>query len=435
MIRRNNAARRLLALMIAGLGLGAIAGPVSAAPDDPTDLLDTERWRENKYGVSFLPPVGSKVVRQTADEALVRIVGKEPAYEIAIDVKQAEESVKLAWLVESSKNRQERAHPDSKLLQARALELSGMPAHRLSYRIPVPARRTDAILEQMLIQMGPRSIAVVEMRGAFNDADQLRTLFDAVLGTLEIADQAELAKRRREAVSRTRQWRDELTVDDLKAAAGDTAYFRVVHDDRDLGWMEVERKTGQFNGQQGVAVLITSHLRLRQGRIESRGRYFRPFDGPVGGTWSVKTTYRFADPNKPPRSAVETGTVTDEQVEVRIDANTGEKNEELRFRRRPIGYLPQADAWLLGRLLPHDTATTYGFYWYNRRERKVTFRSDKVTPALDGFVITTRLSPNGPELRATYDRAGRLQEKELGRGRRLIRSTAEALENRWQGRR
>lgn len=431
MIHRHNLARLALTTVV---GCIAASGAF-AEPDDPTDLLDTKRWRENKYGVSFMPPLGSKVVRQTADEQLVRVMSNSPPYEISIDVKRLEQSMSFEVLVKAAKSQQLRTHPDSELLDGEATELSEMPAHRLSYRVPVPARKTDALLEKALIQMDARTLAVIEMRGVFSDADRLRTLFEAVLSTLEIADQEELAKRRREAVARTQQWRSELTADELKAAAGEQAYFRLVHDERDIGWMKVDRSTEKFNGLPGVAVSLLTQLELRQGRIESTGRYFRPLDGPVGGTWTVKTSYRFADPKRGARTVVETGTVTDEHIEVRIDANTGQKNETLRFRRRPIGYLPQADAWLLGRLLPHDAATTYGFYWYNRRERKVTFRSDKVTPALDGYVITTRLSPDSPALRAEYDRQGRLQKKELGGGRRLIRTDAATLKSRWKLRR
>lgn len=427
-----NMARTALFGMLALCVLGA---PLMGQADgEASELLDTERWRENKYGISFQPPLDSKLFRHTADEQIVRIAGNDPEYELTIDVKRSKRALTMEEIVAAARKQHDAMHPDAKLLGTRSIEVAELESRQLSYRIPVPARQTDALLEQVLVQADPMTLVLVEMRGAYRDAERTRAVLDAVLGTLEIADQAELAKARREAVARTEKWRETVTEDQLKAAASGTSYFRVVDGERDIGWMEVERKSGQWNQETGVAVVITSHLRLGRMRVDSEGRYFRPYSGPVGETWTVKTTYRPANRRAEPRTAVETGTVTDDHIEVRIDANTGEKNDKLQFRRRPIGYMAQADGWLLGRLLPHEAATTYGFYWYNRRQQKVTFRSDKVTPALDGFTITSRLSPDGPALTASYDRQGRLQRKDLGGGRRLIRSDAAELRQRWQTR-
>lgn len=422
-------------LAVAALTLAFGASAV-AQTGDGRDLLGSERWRERRFGVSFLPPIDAeRGAAAAAEDELVTFDGSSPEYRLTLDVKRAEQPVELASITESAKRQQSTTHPDAKLLGVRRREVGGWPARQLSFRIPVPARRTDALLEQVLIQPDAMTIAVVEMRGRFGDADRLRALLDAVLGSLEIADQEELAQRRREAVERTEKWRKTLTPEAMKAAAGGTDYYRLIDGRRDVGWMEVERATGSFNGTEGITVLVTTHLRLAQGRIDARGRYFRPLEGVVGETWELRRTYRFADRRRPPRTTAETGTVTNEHVEVRIDANTGEKNQTLKFNRPPAGYMPQADAFLLGGLLPHRAATAYGFYYYNRGEGKITFRRDKLTPALDGFVIATRLSPDSPERRAEYDRRGRLQSRDLGGGRKLIRTDAATLRRLWQTRR
>ena len=40
-----------------------------------TGLLGTKRWREHSHGVSLLPPLGSRLISQTADDAITRIIG------------------------------------------------------------------------------------------------------------------------------------------------------------------------------------------------------------------------------------------------------------------------------------------------------------------------------------------------------------------------
>jgi hypothetical protein len=121
-------------------------------------------------------------------------------------------------------------------------------------------------------------------------------------------------------------------------------------------------------------------------------------------------------------------------IEIRIDGSAGAQSGHRRFARPSDGYLPQVEAFCLPRLLPHDAASEFGFYWYNAQEGKITFRTDRVTPTLDGFVITTRLSLRSNELRTTFDKDGTMLKKEIGDGRTLIRSNVRQLQAIWKTR-
>jgi hypothetical protein len=400
------------------------------------DLLDTDRWADRKYGISFRPPLNAKLIGQTADDALVRVLDSQNRYQITISVKQSRSNLSLEQVVKTAKYQVLDGHPSTRVLEEKALKVGEQSAQRLYFAVPQPST-ADALLGQTIVLLNARMFVVVELNCAAKHAEQARPIYEAVVETIRIADQEELARQRREAIERTRKWR--ATVDQqalTRAARGRPQLFRIVQAGKqDIGWMRLSRGSGEFAGLRGVQVLIEMHLEVEGVTLDSKADYFRPFETPEGEAWSVRTSIRRPGPaGQEPRVAVETGSATMGTIEIKLGGTGDLPQKDMAFPRPPHGYLPQADGWLLPYLLPHDTAGEFGFYWFNTTDDEMTFRVDKVTPTLTGFTIVSRLSPNSAELRATYDRDGNLLEKDLGGGRKLIKTDAARLRAIWQRR-
>ena len=53
-------------------------------------LLSDTRWREQSYGVSLLPPLDCKLIEQTGDHYLLRMVNAQVPYQITVAVKRSQ---------------------------------------------------------------------------------------------------------------------------------------------------------------------------------------------------------------------------------------------------------------------------------------------------------------------------------------------------------
>jgi len=410
------------------LALITCAAAAQDGGEDAEDLLAESRWTEQKYGLSLRLPVGARTVSHTADEYLLRLVHEQQDYQMTVAVRRSREALTLERVAESAQLQVVDAEPTARLIEQEQTSVGERPARVLLFRVPADQAR-DALLGQAILRIDPFTFAVLEIRGSLADQPHLRRVLNAMLGTLRIADQEQLAAERKAAVERSTAWRERLTVDQIEAAVGGEAYFRLLQNGEDIGYLRVVSRMETFNNQRGPEVSVATHLEMDGRRVDSVAEYFRPADSAVGEAWSIRTTIRA--PGMEDRTIVETGAGTTGFIEVKQDGTAGVASKNLRFARPPNGYLPQADGWLLPRLIPRETAGVYGFYWYHNNEQAVTFRRDRVTPTLDGFVIVTQLTPNSPELTARYDAEGNLREKQLGGGRVLKRTDLRQLRTLW----
>jgi hypothetical protein len=417
---------RVPAIMLIGL----IAAPLTLA-QSASDLLDTKRWRERTYGISLLPPVGAKLIQQTGADHLLQIIDGKIGYAMSVSIERSKRPLSLKTVHESALMQLAQAHPAAKIISDEQMTYAKQPGRRIVFAAPLAGKKT-LLIAQSIVQVTPTTYLVVDGRGEWKKHKQIMAVFDAMLGSLEIADQLALAKKRAEAIKRTSAWREKLGDDYLKKLPKIDAYFRLAQNKDDIGWMRVVTDSGEFNQAKGLSVSVTTHLKLPAARVDSAAEYFVPFASAVGEAWLIRTTIRSNKPGVPARTTVETGSGGMGTIEVRIDGAGGAQSKPLKFARPTDGYLPQGEAWLLQHLLPRDAAGEYGFYWYNTADGKIVFRSDKVTPMLTGFVITSNPSLNTEELRATYDQDGKLLRKDLGGNRTLVRSTLKELQSIWK---
>jgi len=418
-----NGRLQLLCLIL----LGAVAPTVA----EPSDLLDTRRWHDRTYGISLLPPVGSKMLSQTGSDYLLQIVSQDKTYRMTVAVQRSKRPLSLTAVHNTALMQIADAHRAARIISDDEAEFAGQPGRRIVFAAPVAGKKT-ALIAQAFVQVTPTTYLVINGHGEWKNQKSIMPVFDAVMGSVQIADQAELAKKRAQAIARTEAWRKKLGEDYLKKLPKLDHYYRLLADKDDIGWMRVTSDTGDFNNAQGLRVSVTTHVKLTGARVDSTAEYFVPFDTAVGEAWTIRTTVRQSKPGIEPRTSVETGSGSLASIDVRLDGSGGAQSKPMKFTRPPHGYLPQVEAWVLQYLLPRDAAGEYGFYWYSSADGRIVYRYDRVTPMLTGYVITSTPNLNAQPLRATYDQDGTLIRNELGGNRTLVQSNLKELQSIWR---
>lgn len=431
-IRRPATAAALLCAMITLI----VVGTAGAQTEPSTDVrpLEPRRWTERKYGISLNPPIDTTVVIQPGEPVFARILDDDRAFEIRLSVKQVKRKATVEELLEAVRLQIVDENTTSVLLEELPGTYADLPGFVGFYRVPMTGV-DDVLVGYSILQADPQHHVVIEFRGKYPLYARQRPMLIAMLNTLKVADQKALLEARKQAITRTLNWRKQTPPVRMMTALAGERYYRIVEASRDVGWMKVTQRHGEFNAADGVKVTAKTHMQSPAGRLDAVADYFRPDEAAAPGeAWSVRATVRNI-PGQPPdtsRTAVETGTVTLGLIKVVFDGNSGVPAKRVELTRPSTAYLPQAEAWVMHRLLPREQPATYGFYFFNNNARNITFRTDRVTPTLDGFTVHTRLSPNEPELMHRYDALGELVERELGGGRSMIRTSEAQLKAIWR---
>jgi hypothetical protein len=117
----------------------------------------------------------------------------------------------------------------------------------------------------------------------------------------------------------------------------------------------------------------------------------------------------------------ETGWRSDSEIKVRRQQAADMEAKEMGWRRPPLGYLSQVDLYLMHPLLPHTAPVELGFYAYYPNTGKIGLRTERIVPGGDGsFTVYSKPAPDQPEQITRIDSAGRIIERTLPEGRKMI---------------
>jgi hypothetical protein len=403
---------------------------------EPRALSDT-RWRDEGYGVSLRPPVDTRHIEQTADQYMLRIFDDDGQFHIAVTVKRSSSDLTIDQVVEAAIEQIRSAQVRARTISSRELVVAEHPAALLYFRLPDPTAEAR-IIGQAIVQMNPTTYFFLELRCPVAGSDDIRAMFENVLLSVEFTDQQRLLAQRRIAVSNGQEWREELSIEQLKAALQPQQYFRLVENDTDIGYIRIRQRIASRDvetaDQPGIEVETQSHVEMGPVTVNSKSVSFLSFDDTFE-LWTVNTTIR--DPSvggtePTSRTFTETGMRNNNLIDITISGTRGE--EKLTYEKPTVGYLSMVEAQMLGQLLPPDRLGTYGFYWYYSDLGKMTFRTDDLRPTLDGFVLNSQLSPNTEPQKAYYDAKGQLKRRELAEQRQLIAATPQEILQRWRPR-
>ena len=425
-------------ILAALLSMACLAEVGLAAARQAVPLSD-QPWQDRAYGLSVRPPVDTKQVRQSADDALVRFIDRDERYQLTVSVKRSSSPLTLEQVVDTAVAQVKAAQGAVKLLKRRPTQLAGRPAVVLYFATP-RAAGGEAVLALAIVAVDAEDsvYCMVEAQSAMADIDLVSPTFVAFLQALQIADQKELKAQRMEAIKRTSEWLKTLTVEQLHAALIPEQTFRLVGPENDVGYMRIHQRTTQEHGQRGIGIEVQYRLMIGQATIDSDAKFFLA-DDRRSEIWSITTTRRqppsAENPRGQPATFVETGVLETPapdalQLRITFEGPTGSKTT--RHPLPPVGYLSRVESHLLGQLLPIDEPAMYGLFWYHSNKRCMTYRTEKLTATRSGYKIETHLSPNEPALTATYDRKRKIASKQLSDQVRLIPAHPKMIQQRWK---
>ena len=426
----------------AGLCVGLMLMCLAPARGAGRELAE-QREVDESWGLSLRPPVGTRVVRRTADRYLMRILDDDEKFQLLVSVRRSTRPVTIAEVFKAAEADLRRIHETTRRLDRRDLEIDGRAGGLVYFDMPQTRGDGRLLLGQAFVQLAPDTLGLLEIEADMQDRAMAAATFESVLGSLEL-DLEEVAAERMAAAQAASVFQAGLDRPTVHGSLIEQQLFRIVdlpargagEPERDIGWMRIRQGEAERVGNHGVAVEVQARFFIEDKTYDSLAVYFVSDDGRYED-WSIKTTQRGVaarpgrqrDGESTPTD-IETGIRTGSTIDVRIERDGGAV-QTLSFTRPEAAYLPQAHAWLLPQLLPADEPAVYGFYWYNSAHRKLVYRTDEIVPALDRFTLITHPAPSDPELRATYGADRQLIEKSLSATRKLIPTTAAELRVKW----
>lgn len=421
-----------------GKGGKATAPTAASAPAATTaapagqggDPLSSQRWISEGHGLSLRPPLGARVLEQTADDAVARIVGKPP-YTITIYLRRSEKEVDLPRVQTLAIEQMAVAQPSAIIQEQRDVMIAGRPGIAIYFRIPMENKPAVAIAQSFVL-MDPLTVMMVQLDTAYSDLPAVKGLYEAVLQSIELRDPAVVAKERGEAVKRFTTWMAKMDARQWKAALVSQQWLRLVEGKTDIGYMLIEQKPDTAMEQPGFRIDVKARVQVGPDYYDSLSTFFASEDMTVE-MWSVRTTVRPQGRQLTPeeefkRSWAESGLRSNGSITITRESPEGKK--EFKWDE-PAVYVPQVAIYLMGPMLPREGAEL-GFYAYSPNSGKVGYRTEQVKQTKDGFEVHSRPAPDLPIQVSAFDPQGKLQRRTLTENRSLIPASPQEVQARWK---
>ena len=451
---------------------------------DVAALLSNDPWRENAYGLSLRPPLGSHLVNQTVDDAVLRIIGTERDYAITIFVKKSPKPIEVGGLQRLSLDNIAVAQPTARVMQQRSDLVIGdtknpkpgsiHTAGLAYFFIPAvkPTNKSqgtpDMALGEAFMRIDSTLFVQLRLETQYSKFAENRKIFEAIIRTMRVDDPTEVKARRLAAAKAGEEWRDKIGFNELKAVVVPEQFYRVVDKDKDVGWMQVTQKVGVDPSLKVNGAMV--HVRFRfdapDASYDTVSDFFVSDDLRLE-TWLIETTATSKlPPDKRPRGTPtpqrqkwsETGKRDMERVggrekhkitvvrksplgetktlnwdlPMRDSESTKDNTDQIKVYPRP--YVSQVELYLLDNLIPRRKPLEISYYAYSPNLGKLAFRTERVTVDKNGAArVYTAPAPDQAEQISIFDTNGRLVRRELPGGQQLIPSTEGEIRSKWSG--
>jgi hypothetical protein len=305
--------------------LALIPTPGAAAAEQ---LLSNERWREHSRGLSLQPPLGSRLLELTADEAILRITGeggysikvyikcrkeksgKEMAFDLDQrknispdkardsarplgDVALPETDLKLDDVTEMAVKQIANVQPGAVLIDRKPIEQK-LPTAVLYFRIP-NSKRGTWVLGQSLCILDDQTVAMLQLEVAPEHYEQVKPLFEAVAKSLEVEDLAKLDVKRNAMLEKSEKWLNAMNNKAVREKLVPEQWLRIVDGGKDVGHMRITQKAERQMDMPGMQVDVQAHIEVGDQSLDSLANFFASDDGQ-NEIWSVRTTSRSTKP-------------------------------------------------------------------------------------------------------------------------------------------
>lgn len=440
-----------LPLLLGSLCLAPLAGaqdasrPAAPPPAaEPEPQLSTDRWRESAYGISFQPPARSQKVENTAKGALVQFVwGEGTAVDFYIR-QNPDAELELATLKQQTEVEVTYGSRQALVIDSVPLRPAGRPG-MLTYfdveRNPNLFEKRHGehwVFGQALMKIDPHTVAVFQLQCPIPSFPESRKLFEAMLDSVEVAAPEELDRIRTAWITAGKRWYDGVDRAAMLAAMTHDQWFRVMEGDKDVGYMRIRHALGESFNLPGIRVDVQSRIISGTDAFDTESFFFVS-DDRTTEVWSVRTGQRPVQKSEnlpgavmlaPPQLYEETGLRSGDAITVtrQLPGNV----KDLSWKMPPVGYMSQAELYLLPVLFPRDQQRDFAFYAYNSATANIALRQFGIFPLEGGaYLIRERPSPEQGEQVSTYDANGKLKRREMPDHRAYIPATVEEIKRVW----
>lgn len=452
----------------------------TAGQDEDAGLdrwLSRDRWHGESFGVSFRIPQDARTRSFVTDGLVYRMDMPRLDAVVMVYMIDTEAMTNVSQLQEVIIERM-MVQPSARITEQRVFRVGSLPASVVRFWVPRPGKR-PAIMSRAFVQIDARNFISFQLD---YDDDGVRTeeiqgMFDAVVRSVRIGSPAQLDRDRVAFASAGDTFRQTLTVERIRSLGVPVSYFRVLSGDRDVGYARVRfEPQAREMGLRGVRRIEEQRLLAGDDHVLDLMQISFLSEDRQHETWLLREGYRprGEDPmfllrpleeptaasngeaaERPARRVPGLRMVTNDQGSrsrdlisiARLSAAAHIADEGSRFPVIPVdqpmeerawetppqAYLSMLERQMLGPLLPRENRLVVGTYSYQPGMGRVVFRTDRVEPRSDGgFEVWSRVTLNHAERRSVYDAAGRLQDRDLGNGLRMVATDLETLHRIWQ---
>jgi len=458
---------------------GRVTG--STPTPGPGDGLEPAPLDFELLGMRFRPPAGSVMRGDGSGANAVWTISERveaPRYILKVSRLVASDAVSSprAQMDALVRSVSERPSPDLvfRVLEEREFQIDGRPAGALDtlLREGTDDDEVSAVQSYHLIQVQPNEFIVISSLVPEADWPAVKPLLRRAMATVELEDPEALARARAERMQRGEAFLAALTPDMLRRAVdpapakgepdgrwyritrmgadgqpAEAGYMTVVATEAAQGAANPDRSEREWTAEErelglGVRIRVRMLQDERGSRVaDSDARYWMAWDRSRE-FWTVRSTSRDLGPDG---TTLRAGKSTS-QLGIRTAPSAGMPARVLQVATvdldspatpprkwtLPKGYLSQAEAILLARLLPRDAAGDFGFYWFDPRTGRLAQRADLVRPTAGGVMVSTRATLEAPILEQRCDADGRELRRSADDGTTIEAIEPKALLDLWR---
>jgi hypothetical protein len=457
---------------------GAAAPGKQPSTARAVDGLEPAPSRFEVLGMQFRPPAGSIMRGEGSGRTATWVISEDadsPKYILRASKLYADgpsdPSAQIDDLVRSVSERPS-ANTVFAVRSRKEFMHKGQPAALLytSLREGEGEEEVSAVQGYFLVQVAPAEFVVISSLVAERDFPAVEPLLGRSFGTVEVLDPEALARDRADRMGRGERLLAALDEAALRRAldpagkdasdggpgrwyrisqtapdgtVNEVGYMTVTTEEAPQGAANPDRAEPEWTPREREKGLFV-RLRMRtlmdpsgKAVTDTDARYWVRWDRERE-FWTVRSTMRAG--KKTARNSAQLG--------IREPASAGSPrpvlevtdvdratpgDEPNRWQVPPAGYLSQAEAMVLPRLLPSMAQPTrFGFYWFDPRSGRLAQRVDELTPGPGGAALATRRTLESPEVTDMVDPAGVLLRRATDDGAVVERTTAADMLALWK---
>ena len=402
--------------------------------------LAEQPWQEGRFGLTLRPPAeAAQAPAAPGHEALQRWRLGEDA-SLAVYLRESRDRVNIETVKKRAAEQFGFKFPSSVILNEHEEErqVEGHPLDRLLIKVLDP-ERGDWFFGQAFLLIDPTNVAVLQVEAPFAQRERVEAVFDAVVGTMRLIDPEAIDRLREAQVQAGDVWLQRLTADDFRDLVREEQWFRIVHDNRDIGFQRLRTGEDEKLGTPGLTLSVQRRIIFPSVTEDVKADFFVSLDRETE-LWSRRITRRPlvtrsrgtgpAGEGERELNSAETGLGSDGVITV--SRETPSKREDLHWPRPPEAYLSQLGTMLLPRKMLDSVSSRMAFYAYDPASAAVVLRTTRREPNdRGGQTLYIRPAPDRDEEAWTFDARGDLIELTLPGGLRFVPATAAQIAAIW----